>query len=171
MTAAAAAGLIPGHAWHRMRTGSGTKGTRHYDWAMPEVTSDDTPDGHGDGHSVLRRSSACEAEHRPGRRTGHPLQVLALLDHDLPARLHLPRRRPATPARRQLRPGRRADPDHCSGTAATPARHPHPITPARPGAPAALVATPPSAPRPPSPPTLERLRRDNHRDHNELQLA
>jgi hypothetical protein len=37
-----------------MRTGSGTKGTRHYDWAMLQVTSDDTPDGHGDGgHSVL----------------------------------------------------------------------------------------------------------------------
>ena len=30
VTAAAAAGMIP--AWHRMRTGSGTKGTRHYDW-------------------------------------------------------------------------------------------------------------------------------------------
>ena len=38
--AAAAAGLIPARAWHRMRTGSGTKGTRHYDWAMLEVTSD-----------------------------------------------------------------------------------------------------------------------------------
>jgi hypothetical protein len=25
-----------------MRTGSGTKGTRHYDWAMLEVASDDT---------------------------------------------------------------------------------------------------------------------------------
>ena len=36
-----------------MRTGSGTKGTRHYDWAMLQVTSDDTPDGHDDGHSVL----------------------------------------------------------------------------------------------------------------------
>ena len=36
-----------------MRTGSGTKGTRHYDWAMLEVTSDDTPGGHDDGHSVL----------------------------------------------------------------------------------------------------------------------
>jgi hypothetical protein len=36
-----------------MRTGSGTKGTRHHDWAMLEVTSDDTPGGHGDGHSVL----------------------------------------------------------------------------------------------------------------------
>ena len=36
-----------------MRTGSGTKGTRHYDWAMLQVTSDDTPGGHDDGHSVL----------------------------------------------------------------------------------------------------------------------
>src|SRR6266550_1556053 len=53
VTAAGAAGLIPVRAWHRMRTGSGTKGTRHYDWAMPEVGSDDTPGGHGDGHSVL----------------------------------------------------------------------------------------------------------------------
>jgi SRSO17 transposase len=51
--AAAAAGMIPVRAWHRMRTGSGTKGTRHYDWAMLEVTSDDTPNEHGDGHSVL----------------------------------------------------------------------------------------------------------------------
>jgi SRSO17 transposase len=51
--AAAAAGMIPVRAWHRMRTGSGTKGTRHYDWAMLEVSSDDTPDGHDGGHSVL----------------------------------------------------------------------------------------------------------------------
>ena len=29
VTAAGAAGLIPARAWHRMRTGSGTKGTRH----------------------------------------------------------------------------------------------------------------------------------------------
>ena len=36
-----------------MRTGSGTKGTRHYDWAMLEVTSDDTPGGRDGGHSVL----------------------------------------------------------------------------------------------------------------------
>ena len=53
VTAAAAAGLIPARAWQRMRTGSGTKGTRHYDWAMLEVTSDDTPARHGGGHSVL----------------------------------------------------------------------------------------------------------------------
>jgi hypothetical protein len=43
VTAARAAGMIPHQAWHRMRTGSGTKGTRHHDWAMLEVTSDDTP--------------------------------------------------------------------------------------------------------------------------------
>ena len=53
LTAAGAVRLIPARAWHRMRTGSGTKGTRHYDWAMLEVTSDDTPEGHDDGHSVL----------------------------------------------------------------------------------------------------------------------
>ena len=53
IAAAAAARMIPARAWHRMRTGSGTKGTRHYDWAMLGVTSDDTPEGHGDGHSVL----------------------------------------------------------------------------------------------------------------------
>ena len=46
VTAAEAAGMIPARAWRRMRTGSGTKGTRHYDWAMLQVTSDDTPDGH-----------------------------------------------------------------------------------------------------------------------------
>jgi SRSO17 transposase len=53
LTAAGAVRLIPARAWHRMRTGSGTKGTRHYDWAMLEVTSDDTPGGHDGGHSVL----------------------------------------------------------------------------------------------------------------------
>ena len=53
VTAAGAVKLIPARAWHRMRTGSGTKGARHYDWAMLEVTSDDTPDGHDAGHSML----------------------------------------------------------------------------------------------------------------------
>jgi SRSO17 transposase len=53
VTAAAAARMIPARAWQRMRSGSGTKGIRRYDWAMLEVTSDDTPDGHGGGHSVL----------------------------------------------------------------------------------------------------------------------
>jgi hypothetical protein len=45
--------MIPARAGQRMRTGSGTKGTRHYDWAMLQVASDDTPDRHDDGHSVL----------------------------------------------------------------------------------------------------------------------
>ena len=53
VTAASAARMIPAHAWQRMRTGSGTKGTRHYDWAMLEVTSDDTPGRQEDGHSLL----------------------------------------------------------------------------------------------------------------------
>ena len=53
VTAASAARMIPARAWHRMRTGTGTKGTRHYDWAMLEVTSDDTPGRQPDGHSVL----------------------------------------------------------------------------------------------------------------------
>jgi hypothetical protein len=41
--------LRGGSGVHRMRTGQGTKGTRHYDWAMLEVTSDDTPEEHEDG--------------------------------------------------------------------------------------------------------------------------
>ena len=53
VTAAAAARMIPARAWHRMRTGSGTKGTRHYDWAILEVASGDTPAGHDGGHSAL----------------------------------------------------------------------------------------------------------------------
>jgi SRSO17 transposase len=53
VTATGAVSMVPRQAWHRMRTGSGTKGTRHYDWAMLEVTSDDTPGGHDDGHSAL----------------------------------------------------------------------------------------------------------------------
>jgi len=53
MTAARAARLIPRGAWHRVRTGHGSKGLRHYDWAMLEVTSDDAPSGHAGGYSVL----------------------------------------------------------------------------------------------------------------------
>jgi SRSO17 transposase len=56
LTAAGAVRLIPRGAWQRMRTGHGTKGSRHYDWAMLEVTSDDVPgdDGKRDaGRSVL----------------------------------------------------------------------------------------------------------------------
>ena len=54
LTAAGAARLIPRGAWQRMRTGSGTKGSRHYDWAMLKVTGDDAPgDGRDDGRSAL----------------------------------------------------------------------------------------------------------------------
>src|SRR5215468_11353502 len=53
VTAAGAVRMIPHQAWHRMRTVSGTKGTRHYDWAMLEVTSDDTPGEQDGGHSML----------------------------------------------------------------------------------------------------------------------
>ena len=53
MTAARAARLIPRGAWHRIRTGHGSKGLRHYDWAMLEVTGDDAP---GDGPMTQART-------------------------------------------------------------------------------------------------------------------
>ena len=53
LTAAGALRLIPAGAWQRMRTGHGTKGSRHYDWAMLEVTGDDAPGGHDAGRSAL----------------------------------------------------------------------------------------------------------------------
>jgi DDE superfamily endonuclease len=45
VAAPSAVTMIPARAWNRMRAGSGTKGTRHYDWAMLQVTRDDTPMG------------------------------------------------------------------------------------------------------------------------------
>lgn len=51
--AAGAVKLIPDGAWQRLRTGPGTKGARHYDWAMLEITADDTPDDQDNGHSLL----------------------------------------------------------------------------------------------------------------------
>jgi hypothetical protein len=50
---------LPAWSWQRLRTGSGTKGDRHYDWAMIGVLADDTPDSHVShvshqaGHSTL----------------------------------------------------------------------------------------------------------------------
>ncbi|MFK0194236.1 IS701 family transposase [Kitasatospora sp. NPDC090308] len=44
---------LPRQAWQRLRTGHGTKGDRHYDWAMISIDPDDTPPGHGGGHSLL----------------------------------------------------------------------------------------------------------------------
>ncbi|MCY0924578.1 IS701 family transposase, partial [Streptomyces sp. H27-G5] len=54
MTCKEALRLIPVRAWQRMRTGTGSKGARDYDWAMLTVTADDTPNGQADtGASVL----------------------------------------------------------------------------------------------------------------------
>jgi hypothetical protein len=52
-----------------------------------------------ENHQIAKQATG------PGRRAGHPLEILAPLDRHLPARLHLPghRRRRATPARPQPR--------------------------------------------------------------------
>jgi hypothetical protein len=44
------AALIKPAMWQRMRTGSAAK---DYHWAMIEITPDDTPCGHDDGHAFL----------------------------------------------------------------------------------------------------------------------
>jgi SRSO17 transposase len=48
-----AAKLVKPGMWQRMRTGSAPKGARDYHWAMIEITPDDTPEGHDDGHAFL----------------------------------------------------------------------------------------------------------------------
>jgi SRSO17 transposase len=54
LEAAEAPRLIPARAWQRMRTGTGSKGARDYDWAMMQVRADDVPgDGQDAGESVL----------------------------------------------------------------------------------------------------------------------
>lgn len=55
LSVAKATARLPKRAWQRMRTSTGQKGVRDYDWAMIEVTADDTPDGHDRdaGTSVL----------------------------------------------------------------------------------------------------------------------
>lgn len=52
--------LVPAGAWHRMRTGTATKGAKDYDWAMIAIETDDTPPGtpadgqdRPTGHAVL----------------------------------------------------------------------------------------------------------------------
>jgi SRSO17 transposase len=59
-TRADAVRLVPAGAWHRMRTGTATKGAKNYDRAMITVQGDDTPPGpqadgqdRPTGHSVL----------------------------------------------------------------------------------------------------------------------
>ncbi|MGH3803476.1 MAG: IS701 family transposase [Pseudonocardiaceae bacterium] len=55
LATAAVLAKLPRRAWQRMRTGHGTKGDRHYDWAMIEVIGDDTPPSHEAeaGHNFL----------------------------------------------------------------------------------------------------------------------
>ena len=54
MTCKDALKLVPGRAWQRMRTGTGSRGARDYDRAMLEVVADDDPDRQtGAGFSVL----------------------------------------------------------------------------------------------------------------------
>jgi SRSO17 transposase len=53
LTATSLLARLPRTAWQRLRAGHGTKGDRHYDWAMIEIGPDDTPPGHDPGHSVL----------------------------------------------------------------------------------------------------------------------
>jgi SRSO17 transposase len=57
-TARKAVRLIGDGGWQRVRTGTGTKGVRSYDWAMLAITGDDTPHdqdraGDQDGYAVL----------------------------------------------------------------------------------------------------------------------
>jgi len=63
LTAAGAVRLIPRGAWQRMRTGHGSKGSRHYDWAMLEVTGDDAPGGQH-GQRDAGRSALLVRRHR-----------------------------------------------------------------------------------------------------------
>ena len=53
LTVKNAASLVKPVMWQRMRTGSASKGAKDYHWAMIEITPDDTPEGHDDGHAVL----------------------------------------------------------------------------------------------------------------------
>ena len=133
MTAAQAARLIPRDAWHRIRTGYGSKGLRHYDWAMLEVTGNDTAgDGCDDGHSVLLV--------RRHRYTG----TLSFYRCWTPG--------PVPPSRLIAIAVTRWRSD---------ARHRHPAASPRPRPPPALVAvaTPPPVSSQPSPLALECLRR------------
>ncbi|WP_285705171.1 IS701 family transposase [Microtetraspora sp. NBRC 16547] len=68
-TVADLAHALPTASWQRLRTGTGTKGDRHYDWAAIDIRPDDAPqdrDGHGEtgqGASTLlirRHRYTCE---------------------------------------------------------------------------------------------------------------
>ncbi|MDX3538023.1 hypothetical protein PV721_27470 [Streptomyces sp. MB09-01] len=63
----------------RLKTGNGTKGERLYDWAMIDVTPDDTPPGHPDGHSQvlirLHRRTGALSFYRTWHPDPQPLSV------------------------------------------------------------------------------------------------
>ncbi len=144
VTAAQAVSMIPARAWQRMRTGSGTKGTRHY--------------GHDAGHSVLlvrrHRYTGTLSYYRCWTPGPVPLSRLIAI---ATARWKIEEDHQLSKQAAGLDSGQviRWRSWHRWTTVC--------LAPAGPGASAALVglAPPPPAPRPPSPPTLERLRRDN----------
>ncbi|WP_433354209.1 IS701 family transposase [Microtetraspora malaysiensis] len=71
---------LPVRSWQRLRTGSGTKGDRNYDWAVIDVLADDTPDGHPAGNSTLlvrrHRYTGTLSFYRCWSDAPHPLQEL-----------------------------------------------------------------------------------------------
>jgi hypothetical protein len=56
---AAAVGMTLHRAWHWMRTGSGTNGTWHYDWAMLEMATVCTPTPVGIPEGQLQQLILC----------------------------------------------------------------------------------------------------------------
>jgi hypothetical protein len=69
-----------------MRTGSATKGAKDYNWAMIEITPDDTPEGQDPGHAVLllrRRQCGRDAQaQQPPRERRHPDTTPCRVEHD-----------------------------------------------------------------------------------------
>ena len=143
--AAGAVKLIPDGAWQRLRTGSGTKGARHYDWAMLEITADDTPDDQDNGHSPLlirrHRYTRTLSFYRCWTPAPVPLPRLIAIAQTLADR----GRPPALQA--DHRPGRRpGDPAGSPGTAGAPcACSPTPTSPSPPPAARPAPTRPPSS--------------------------
>ena len=62
-----------GHIWERRSAGSGTKGTRTYDWAILQVTVKDQAPAHGYAHHLLIRRSK-ELRRRKGQPGMHEIE-------------------------------------------------------------------------------------------------
>jgi hypothetical protein len=177
---------LPRKAWQRLRAGHGTKGDRHYDWAMIEAGPDDTPPGHDPGHSVLlaRRHRytgelsflplPLHRPRRPGRprrgglhkvadRRGHPCREIPDRTRPRPGDLLelLDALEPDQPDRRRS-PGRRPRPHPVSPLAARD--RPDPSDQARTAGPSASRSPPRAPPRPAAHPALvTEARRHQHR--------